>query len=225
MKVGIIIQARMASTRLPGKTLRKIGQKSLLEHILFRLSFLKHPAVVVVATSVSSQDYVIADFCREHGVQCFRGSETNVLARYYHCAQGYGFDHVVRLTGDNPFTDIEELDRLIELHIVSGSDFSQSLGSLPVGVGAEIFTFAALEKSFGEANAPHHFEHVDEFLLENLSRFKTSALEVRGAKNRPAVRLTVDTEEDYRKACFIFEHAPGPYVATEEAIRLCSRYV
>jgi len=179
---------------------------------------------VVVATSNQERDEVIAEFCREHGVPCFRGSESNVLERYYRCAQSHGFVQVVRLTGDNPFPDVEELDRLIELHTSSGSDFSHSLASLPVGVGAEIFTFAALETAFREASAPHHLEHVDEFFLENPGRFRMAALEVPEAKSHPAIRLTVDTEEDYLRACYIVEHAAGPYVTTEEAITLCSQY-
>lgn len=224
MRLGIVIQARMGSTRLPGKVLRALGGKSLLEHILFRLSFLRNPAAVVVATGGQPRDDAIAEFCRERGVPCFRGSETNVLERYYGCARSYGFDQIVRLTGDNPFPDVEELDRLIELHTSSGSDFSHSLASLPVGVGAEIFTFSALETAFREARAPHHLEHVDEFFLGNPGRFPTAMLEVPKAKNHPAVRLTVDTEEDYLKACYIVEHAAGPRVSTEEAITLCSQY-
>lgn len=224
MKLGIIIQARMGSTRLPGKVLCPLGEKSLLEHILFRLSFLRNQATVVVATSDQERDNVIAEFCQKHGVECFRGSETNVLERYYRSARSYGFVQVVRLTGDNPFPDVEELDRLIELHTSSGSDFSHSLASLPVGVGAEIFTFSALETAFREARAPHHLEHVDEFFLENPGRFSTATLEVPEAKNHPAVRLTVDTEEDYLRACYIVEHAAGPRMSTEEAITLCSQY-
>lgn len=221
---GIIIQARMGSTRLPGKVLRPIHDKALLEHVLFRLGRLHHAATIVVATSDTPQDDTVADFCRQRGVECFRGSEANVLERYYLCALHYGFEQIVRLTADNPFTDIEELDNLIALHLASGSDFSHSFGALPVGVGAEIFTFAALEASSREGDAPHHLEHVDEYLLEHPERFKTTLLHVGGARNQPSIRLTVDTPEDHRKACFIVQQAAGEYVTTEEAIELCSRF-
>jgi spore coat polysaccharide biosynthesis protein SpsF len=120
--------------------------------------------------------------------------------------------------------DVEELDRLLDLHLRMGSDFSHSFGTLPIGVGAEVFTFEALKASFLEGHAPHHREHVDEFLLENPERFKTSVLMVAAAKNRPNVRLTVDTEEDYHRACFIVEHAKTDPIDTEEAIELCLRY-
>ena len=211
----------MGSTRLPGKILKPLGNKTLLEHILFRLAYLQHPAKIVIATTTSKQDDAVASFCKKAPVACFRGSETNVLERYYSCAKQFGFDQVVRLTGDNPFTDVCELDRLIDLHLETQSDFSHSFAALPVGVGAEIFSFNALEKCYRESSKPHHFEHVDEYMLENPRFFKTSLLKVEGAKNQPKVRLTVDSEEDYRRACFIVEQANTACVSTDEAIRLC----
>ncbi len=214
----------MGSTRLPGKILRVIHSKTLLEHILFRLSRLRSAATVVIATSNLPKDDVVEAFCREQGARCFRGSESNVLDRYYQCAKQYGFAHIIRLTADNPFTDIEELDRLIDLHLMSGNDFSHSFGSLPIGVGAEIFTFAALERSVMEGHEAHHIEHVNEYIIENPTYFTTGTLPVTGKKNQPAVRLTVDTEEDYRKACYIVSASANEYVSTEEAIDSCLRY-
>ena len=214
----------MGSTRLPGKILQPIAGRPLLDHILGRLAALRHPARIVVATSDSRLDDVVAAFCTEHGVDCFRGSEQDVLARYRECARRLGFDHVVRLTGDNPFTDVDELDRLIEFHLADGYDYSDSFEQLPVGVGAEIFTFAALERSFLEGRAPHHREHVDEYILENRACFRTGCLAVPQRKRHPEVRLTVDTSEDLRRAQFIAEHAVGPWATTEEAIDLCSRF-
>ncbi|HLP97549.1 MAG TPA: glycosyltransferase family protein [Sideroxyarcus sp.] len=224
ISLGIIIQARMGSTRLPGKILRLIGDKVLLDHVLSRLRRLKHLATIVVATSDTPQDDTVVEFCRKRSTECFRGSEANVLERYYQCAQHYNFNQIVRLTADNPFTDIEELDNLIALHLASDSDFSHSFGALPIGVGAEIFTFPALKASYREGSAPHHLEHVDEYLLEHPERFKTTLLQVSGIKNQPQLRLTVDTLEDHRKACFITQHAAREYVTTEEAIELCSRF-
>ena len=108
----------MGSSRLPGKVLKKIGGKTtLLEHIFYRLTFLKHQAKVVLVTSTNNRDDAIDAFCKEKNIECFRGGEDNVLERYYRCAKKYGFEHIVRLTGDNPFTDIEEIDNLIDLHM------------------------------------------------------------------------------------------------------------
>jgi spore coat polysaccharide biosynthesis protein SpsF len=214
----------MGSTRLPGKVLRPIAGTPLVEYIVGRLGRLRHPATVVIATTISGKDDVVAQHCQRIGVACYRGSEANVLERYCHCAREHRFSQIVRLTADNPFPDVEELDRLLDLHLATRSDFSHSFGSLPVGVGAEAFTAEALERSLVGASAPHHFEHVDEYMLEHPEQFKTATLAVAGPKNRPEVRLTVDTAEDYRRACFVAEHARGGYVDTEEAIRLCMQY-
>jgi len=223
--IGIILQARMGSTRLPGKILKKIGDKSLLEHILFRLCRVNHNIDVVIATSLLEKDDEVQKFCKEKSVKCFRGSEANVLQRYYLCAKENKFEHIIRLTGDNPFTDIEELDNLIELHLETYADYSRSFSSLPKGVGAEIFTFEALQKSYEYGHKENHIEHVNEYIEENENKFKISELKVVGYKNRPDVSLTVDTEEDYKKACFIVENANSEYVTTEEAIKLCLQYV
>ena len=146
-----------------------------------------------------------------------------MLDRYYQCATTYEFDHIVRLTADNPFTDIVELDRLIDLHLSVQADFSYSFPVLPIGVGAEIFCFDALEASAKYSTEPHHFEHVDEYMLEHPERFKSVQLDVVAAKRFPQVRLTVDDETDYRRACYIVEQAGGQ-VTTEQAIALCSQF-
>jgi len=146
-----------------------------------------------------------------------------VLDRYYQCACHYSFDHVVRLTADNPFTDIEELERLIGQHLAEGNDYTHSFGYMPLGVGAEMFSFAALEKSAREGHAPNHREHVNEYIQENPGIFRISLLEVSATKKQPGLRLTVDTQEDYLRACGIAEYAPDRWIGTEEAIGLCSR--
>ena len=223
-KIGIIIQARMGSTRLPGKILKKIGNKTLLEHIFYRLNILKHSVSIVLATSTSSNDDQVEEFCKNNGIEFFRGSESNVLERYYLCAGKYQFDHIIRLTGDNPFPDIEELDNLIDLHINTNSDYSNSFENLPVGAGAEIFTFRALEKSYYDGKQPHHLEHVDEYMLENPKLFKTSVLSVPCIKNRNDIRLTVDTLDDYDKAVYTVQNSKDEYIQITEAIKLSEIY-
>ena len=221
MKVGVIIQARMGSTRLPGKVLRHIVGKPLLDHVLGRLATLDFPARAVVATSSLPQDDAIAAFLSANSIAVFRGHEHDVLDRYYQCAVAFGFDHVIRLTADNPFTDIEELHRLIELHLTEGNDYSNSLNVLPLGVGSEIFTFETLQRSAYEGYNPNYREHVNEYILDHLDNFKVGVLQVEAAKCRPDVRLTVDTDEDYKRACAIAGHDPDRWIGTLEAIRLC----
>lgn len=214
----------MGSTRLPGKILQPIAGRPLLRHVLDRLAALHHPNSIVIATGDTPRDNTVAAFCVERGIDCFRGSEQDVLSRYYDCARQRTFEHIVRLTGDNPFTDIIELDRLIGFHLAGGYDFSCSFEDLPVGVGAEIFSFDALERSFLEGQAPHHREHVDEYILENRDLFRIGRLAIPDQKRRPDVRLTVDTPDDLRRARFIAENATSAWPTTQEAIELCSRF-
>lgn len=212
----------MGSTRLPGKTLQLIAGKTLLDHVLGRLHQLEYPVKTVVATSSLPQDDAIAQHCLAGGGEVFRGSESDVLDRYFQCARQHRFAHVIRLTADNPFTDADELHRLIEQHLAQGNDYTHSFGTMPLGVGAEIFTFAALERSAREGHASNHREHVNEYIQENPDIFTIGVLNVTAAKQRPDLRLTVDTEVDYQRACRLAEHAPDRWIGTEEAIQLCS---
>ena len=221
---GIIIQARMNSTRLPGKVLMPVGKRLLLEHIMFRLGHLLINAKVVIATTTSKIDDTIEGFCKTRKVDCFRGDEHNVLERYYLCAKEHGFKDIVRLTGDNPFPDIDEMKRLISLHKDNLNDYTECFTVLPIGAGMEVFTFAALKRSYEMATKPHHFEHVNEFMLEHMDVFKCETLGVPDAKSKPKFRLTVDTREDYEHACFIATNAATEYVTTYEAIRLSEQY-
>ncbi len=220
--VGLIIQARMGSTRLPGKVLRPVGHLPLLGHVIGRLAMLSHPWSVVVATSTGERDDAITQWCEQAGVATFRGSEHNVLDRYVQCARASGFDHVVRLTADNPFTDIPELQQLVQDHLAGGFDYSHSFGMMPLGVGAEIFTRAALERSHIEGVEPHHREHVNEYIHEHPDRFRIGVLAVPVDKRAPNLRLTVDTEEDWRRADRLANQALGRWLGTQEAIALCS---
>ncbi len=222
--IGIIIQARMGSTRLPGKILMPIGGKVLLEHILFRLGRLRHPVTIVLATTDTRKDDIVKNFCDDHAVACFRGSENNVLDRYYQCAVQFGFRHIVRLTGDNPFPDMEELDNLIALHLSGRTDYANSFASLPIGAGAEIFTFEALKRSRQEGTEPHQIEHVNEYMLEHPEIFSTVSLNVATNKNRPEIRLTVDTEDDYKRACFIVARSCSEFVSIPQAISLADEF-
>lgn len=212
----------MGSTRLPGKVLRPVGHLPLLGHVLGRLSQASHRVDVVVATSVLSQDDAIASYCETNQVRCYRGSEMDVLDRFYQCARRFTFEQIVRLTADNPFTDIEELDRLIDLHLHDANAFTHSFGKLPVGVGAEIFSFEALERSWREGTEPHHREHVDEYLLEHPEVFKTGALDIPARKINSNLRLTVDTEADWQLADGLARQAGGAWLTTDRIIELCS---
>jgi spore coat polysaccharide biosynthesis protein SpsF len=187
----------MGSTRLPGKVLLPFGNSVLLGWILDRLS--EAPWLVVVATTAKDEDRQIVQYCEERGAAVFRGSEHDVLKRYRACVSEYEFDHVVRLTADNPFTDVEEMRRLVALHLGGGFDYSHSFGQLPVGVGAEIFSAAVLVTSDERGTESQHREHVNEYVLENPGAFCVGRLNVPESKCRSPVALTIDTPADYQR--------------------------
>jgi spore coat polysaccharide biosynthesis protein SpsF len=156
---------------------------------------------VIVATSVLKQDDRVAEIAERRGVECFRGSEGDVLGRYYQAAKEYQADCIIRATGDNPFVDPSE-GRKVLLEINTGKwDYVSCFdmvgdGKLPTGVGLEAFTFAALERSWKEGKLPHHREHVDEYILENLDIFPTKLLQCQPQNSCPELSLTVDTAEE-----------------------------
>lgn len=214
----------MGSSRLPGKILKDFEGKTLLGHIIDRLKKLQSDAMTVIATSDLEADQEVAKFCKNNNTVCFCGDEQNVLRRYYDCATMYQFDRIVRMTGDNPFPDIEELDRLIQFHSKNKMEFSENFSVLPVGVGMELMSYSALKDSFLNASLPKHFEHADEYILDHLAQYRHGTPQIPASKNKPQVRLTVDTWQDYEKACFILRHAQTSYVTTEQAIELSEQY-
>jgi spore coat polysaccharide biosynthesis protein SpsF len=221
---GIVLQARMGSTRLPGKVLMPLCGRPMLGHILDRLKSVGNADIVIVATTTRSVDDAIESFVRDEGVACFRGDEADVLDRYYRAGDFFGLNHIVRATADNPFVDPEEIERLIKLHVNTSADFSHALGQLPLGVGTECFTRAALELSWREGMLSHHREHVDEYILEHPELFHIEQLTIAPEKSAPALSLTVDTPLDFAGAAVIYEalYRPNKNIRTEDAIRICA---
>lgn len=220
---GAILQVRTGSSRLPGKALLPLRGMPMLAYILRRLRAGLPDLPVIVATTVLRRDDALVALCEDEGFRWFRGSETDVLERYYECALKFGLAHIVRLTADNPFVDLKELDRLMRLHLRSNCDYTHSFNSLPVGTGAEIFTLPCLSRVFHEGHAAHHREHVNEYILENPGNFKILELDVNPGKHRPELRLTVDTSADYEIACRIVAGIECHWVQAEDAIAWLSQ--
>lgn len=199
-RLGIVLQARMGSTRLPGKVAKPLAGVPMLVHALERLKRVRAADAMVVATSSVTADDAVAALAISAGAEVFRGSESDVLDRFVACARSFGFARVIRATGDNPFIDFEEAERLIDFHLERGLEYASSFpefGSwLPVGVGVEIMTVDALERSWREGLLPHHREHVNEYIQENPRIFRQACLEAPVGKRAPELRLTVDTPED-----------------------------
>ena len=202
-EVGLVIQARMGSTRLPGKVLMDLCGKPVLLHIIEQLKNLKEEYKRVIITSTEEKDNAIENFCKENKILFFRGSEDDVLDRYYQAAKLFKLQHIVRLTGDNPLVDANNLQFLIEEHLKNNADYSSNKSEvnsgLPEGIGAEIFTFSALEKSWIDGKKDNHREHVNEYILENQDKFKVLFVKIRDSRLSTCkdLRLTIDTREDF----------------------------
>lgn len=200
-RIGIIVQARMGSTRLPGKVLKLMAGKPMIQWIIERLQLCRRPDVLILATTTLEQDDALVELAGALGVKVFRGSVTDVLDRYYHCARAYHLDDIIRATGDNPFVDPEECDRLVEFYQEHSLDFAiiktGEPDGFPLGVGVEIFNFQALERSWFEGQAAHHREHVDEYILENPAIFKQDKMPAPLEKRAPELSLTVDLPEQF----------------------------
>jgi len=203
-----IIQARMGSTRLPGKVLREINGIPMLKHQIDRVEKSKDLDDIVVATSTLSKDDPIAEFCRKNNIRCFRGSEDDVLDRYYRCAKEYSADIIVRLTADCPLLDPALIDKTIVLLKESKADFAANTvppdsSKYPNGSDVEVFSMSALERAHKECADPHDREHVTFYFWKYDNGFRTAQLQ--GRKDLSQYRITVDYPEDLEVVEYIFK--------------------
>lgn len=197
-KVAIIIQARMGSTRLPGKVLKQVLSKPLLEYQLERIKRVKNADEVVVATTQAQNDDPIVDLCSRLNVNVFRGSEHDVLKRYVQAAQNVQADVVVRLTADNPLIDPIIVEKAILYFTSNGFDYISNCmtRTFPRGMEVEVCSRTALERADKQAHSRPEREHVTLYLYEKPGRFKIGEL-VANPPLAPELRLTVDTEADF----------------------------
>jgi len=202
----VIVQARMGSTRLPGKVLREICGRPLIDHVIERLRSCRKVAEIILAIPNSKDNDVLEAYAEKDGLRYFRGSEDDVLARYYGAAKAFRVQHIVRVTADCPFVDPRIVDSLVDVFMNKKVDYAAVgvEGSFPRGLDAEIFDFQTLEKAHLEAHRNYEREHVTPYVYENAKFFDALFLEAVGKLRRPDLRLTVDTAEDLRLAREIF---------------------
>jgi spore coat polysaccharide biosynthesis protein SpsF len=191
-RTGIILQARLGSTRLPGKVLAPIGSRSILDHCVARLSVSGMP--IVVATTDRPEDDAVERAAGRLGVQVFRGSEEDVLSRYIGAARTHGFMEIVRATADNPVVDTGAPARTVAFRQRVGADHVVECG-LPLGTAVEAVSLDALERAQALITDPYDREHVTSFLRRD-TRFQALRAVAPGDLRRPGLRLTVDTPED-----------------------------
>jgi len=196
MSFTAIIQARMGSTRFPRKMIALLVNKPLIEQVIERVKKAKLVDKVVLATSEDKKNEVLIKEARKCGIECFAGSEDDVLDRFYQCAKKFKSEHIVRITGDCPLTDPDIIDEVIILFKNNNLDYASNVlpPTYPDGLDVEVFSFNALEKAWKEAKLPSEREHVTPYIWKNQNLFKRMTL--KNKEDLSGIRLTVDKKED-----------------------------
>ncbi len=205
MKVIVIIQARMGATRLPGKVLLPLGGKPAIQHVIERAKLIPGISQVIIATSTSPIDDPLAQFCDSIDVPVFRGSENDVLDRYYHAALLYKADVIVRITGDCPLIDPVESGKVIEKFFEMDCGYVSNTNPpmLPDGLDTEVFSMATLTKAWENAKKKSEREHVTLYIYSNPSEFKIGS--VLYPEDLSLYRLTLDEGNDYALLREVFD--------------------
>jgi len=203
-KVTAVIQARMSSARLSGKVLMEVMGRPLLSYQIERLRFSKRIFDIIIATTINKEDDSIAELAKKEGLQVYRGSEDDVLDRYYQAAKEYNAEHIMRLTADCPLIDPAICDQVAEYYISSKLDYVRTGKTFAEGLDCELFSFRALEKAWKNAQLKSEREHVTLYFRNHpeLFQFKQLGCETDDSK----YRITVDQEEDYLVVKAIIEN-------------------
>jgi glutamate-1-semialdehyde 2,1-aminomutase len=223
MKVVAIVQARMGSSRLPGKVLKLINGIPVIELLLLRLSKSKLVDQIVVATSDADADIRLADYVKNLGFSCSQGSEQDVLERFYDAAKQHDADVIVRITGDCPFVDSNLVDQVIEGYLSSDVDYFSNVmpPTYPDGLDVEVFSFSVLERSHLESQESHEREHVTPYVRVS-GFFQTGNME--SNEDFSQIRLTLDEQDDFILIDKIYNYfAPDIYFTWSEILNLRAR--
>jgi spore coat polysaccharide biosynthesis protein SpsF len=188
------IQARMSSTRLPGKVLKLIDGKTVLWHVINRLKFSNNITKIVVLTSTDKSDDEIFDYCKEKKFLCFRGELDDVLKRFYHASNFYNSDNIIRITADCPLIDPVIVDELIDIHSTDSNDYTFLCGEFPDGLDCSIFSYKCLKESHLLAKKKYEREHISQFVEKNEANYKIGKLIKFSAKDH--IRITLDEPSD-----------------------------
>ena len=223
-KVLCIIQARMGSERLPGKVMKELGDKPMIEHTLSRVAGSDRVDQVVLATSDKESENVMVDYLRGRGWSVFRGDENNVLKRYVDCEEYYKGDIIIRVTGDCPFIDPDIIDNVITHFGINDFDYVRLdvPDTFIRGFDVEIFTREAMLRVYEitkniEGESPYK-EHVTYYMYKHPEEFKIGY--VKGSElYSKNYRLCVDTPEDYKLVTTVYNHFNDDWVSAKEIVK------
>lgn len=203
--IAAIIQARMGSTRLPGKVLLRLKGVPVLQHVISRVRCSRYIQGIVVATTADPADRAIVQLSERLGVVPFVGSADDVLDRFYGAAKAIGADVITRITADDPFKDPEIIDLVIRTFLDAACDYASNTlePTYPEGLDVEVLSFSALERAWREATLPSEREHVTPYIWKHPERFKL--VSVKHGVDLSHLRWTLDHPEDYEFARAVYE--------------------
>lgn len=223
-KIIAIIQARTSSTRLPGKVLMSIGNKTILEWVIERTKKASYVDEVIVATSTKKQDDIIEKLCKKLNIKCFRGSEEDVLSRYYEASKQIKANIIVRITADCPFADPLIIDEIIKIHLKNKNDctMNNTENSYPRGTDVEVFNFECLEEAHLNADKPYQREHVSPYMWKDSKRFKVEIISK--PFNYSHVRLCVDEIDDLTFLKELYKKLNGELFTLQDIMSVLNNY-
>jgi spore coat polysaccharide biosynthesis protein SpsF (cytidylyltransferase family) len=224
MNTVAIVQARMGSTRLPGKVMMPLAGIPVLGHVVDRLSYCKTLESTVVATTTETNDDAVEEFCEQRGIAVFRGSEQDVLDRYHQAAVLFDADPVVRITADCPAIDPVIVDRVVAGYLEGDYDLFGLMGEFPDGLDCTVFARSALDRAWAEAKLASEREHVGPYIQDHPELFTTGGIELFEAQGHQ--RWTLDEPEDYELLTVIFEalYRPGDPFLSGEVIEFLEQH-
>lgn len=228
MNTAAIIEARMTSTRLPGKILLPVLKKPLLSHLVERLHRSRHIDQIIIATTTNGTDDVVEELASGLNVGCYRGSEEDVLDRVLHAARHYGVDIIVEVTGDCPLIDPAVVDRIVAFYRENSFDYvSNTLRrSYPRGMDIQVFSTKILEQVSALTQDPVDHEHVSLYIYTHPERFSLHDVESGLPEKHRDHRLTVDTREDFEVIKSIYEglYTSNPAFSLEDILDFLDKH-
>ena len=223
-KIDCIIQARMGSTRLPGKVMMKVDKtNTILSHVINQLKNSKKIDRLIIATTDLQEDDIIVNHAKILKTDLFRGNAVDVLDRYYQCAKKFSSEIIVRITADNPLIDPDIVDDVINQFLKNSFDYITNANprTYPYGTEVEVFSFQALEEASNNAENPSEREHVTPYFHNNKEEFKISNIKL--TENLSHLRWTVDRENDLKFVKKIISEIKNRPILMQDIIKLISK--
>lgn len=219
--IGVILAARMGSSRLPGKAMLPLLQMPMLKLQIMRLQQSRLCKNIILATTDQPADSVLIDLANQSGISCFIGDKSDLIKRYLDCAKHFGLDYLIRITGDCPFVDGQSLDDFIEKAFIDNApfDLATTKGNYPVGIDFELFSYETLCRVNTLPLTKDHREHLTLYFYENLDTYKIKRIMPPSNWGQTKDHFTIDTENDYKHALKITNNLKKPFFTIDELIK------